>query len=219
MSTLQADKIKYQSASTRSRGVAQRGRCNRVPRTHLSVAFATCVVHQLCPRYRLDVSLEACTDSSSVRMAHCGFRAAFVWLCESKTIEDHGLYHATVVSRCTSKAMSSPIAVLRDVLSVKALSKIYSRLCTLNRLSSRVQRADPGFEYICATYSRGMAHNMISNRVGACTSTRIKLVGRTVPCKHTSTEEHPKQKNGAINSHTSGLSTSTLFSDRAFSVP
>ena len=54
MSTLQAEKITYQSVGTRSRGIAQRGRCNRVPRTHLSVAFATCVVHQLRLRYRLD---------------------------------------------------------------------------------------------------------------------------------------------------------------------
>ena len=36
-------------------GVAPRGRCNRVPRTHLSAAFASCVVQQLRPRYRLDV--------------------------------------------------------------------------------------------------------------------------------------------------------------------
>ena len=41
-----------------------------------------------------------------------------MWLCKSETIEDHVLYHATVVSRCTSKAMSLPAAVLRDVLCV-----------------------------------------------------------------------------------------------------
>ena len=62
----------------------------------------------------------ACTDSS-VCMARCGLRAAFVWLCESEAVEDHVLDHATVVSRCTSKATSLPAAVLRDVLWVIAL--------------------------------------------------------------------------------------------------
>ena len=58
----------------------------------------------------------ACTDSS-VCMARCGLRAAFVWLCKSETIEDHVLYHATVVvSRCTSKAMSLHAADLRDIV-------------------------------------------------------------------------------------------------------
>ena len=60
--------------------------------------------------------LEAdCTDSSAC-MARCGLGAAFVWLCKFETIEDHVLYHATVVSKCTSKAMSLPAAVLRDVV-------------------------------------------------------------------------------------------------------
>ena len=57
---------------------------------------------------------------SAVCMARCGLRAALVWLCKSETIEDHVLYHATVVSRCTSKAMSLPAAILRDVLWVTA---------------------------------------------------------------------------------------------------
>ena len=30
-----------------------------------------------------------------------GLRAAFVWLCKPQTIEDHVLYPATIVSRCT----------------------------------------------------------------------------------------------------------------------
>ena len=30
-----------------------------------------------------------------------GLRAAFVGLCKPQTIEDHVLYHVTVVSRCT----------------------------------------------------------------------------------------------------------------------
>ena len=34
-------------------------------------------------------------------MVNCGLRAAFVWLCKPQTIEDHVLYHAAVVSRCT----------------------------------------------------------------------------------------------------------------------
>ena len=46
MSTLQAEKKIYQSVGTRSR-VVPRGGCDRVPRTHLYVAFATCVVQQL----------------------------------------------------------------------------------------------------------------------------------------------------------------------------
>ena len=54
--------------------------------------------------------------AQSVCMARCGLRAAFVWLCKSKTIEDHVLYHATVVSRCTSKIIGLPPGVLRDVL-------------------------------------------------------------------------------------------------------
>ena len=64
----------------------------------------------------------ACTDRS-ICMARCGIRAAFVLLCKSKTIDDHVLYHATVVSNCTGKAMSLPAAVLRDELWVTALSK------------------------------------------------------------------------------------------------
>ena len=70
----------------------------------------------------------ACTDST-VCMARCGLRAAFVWLCKSETVKDRMLYHATVVSRCASKAMNLPAAVLRHVLWVTALSKSYSRLC------------------------------------------------------------------------------------------
>ena len=62
-------------------------------------------------------------------MARFGLRAAFVWMRKPETIEDHGLYHATVVSRCTSKAMSIPAAVLGDVLWVAALSKSFSRRC------------------------------------------------------------------------------------------
>ena len=39
---------------------------------------------------------------STVCMARGGMLAAFVWLGKPKTIEDHVLYHATVVSsRCT----------------------------------------------------------------------------------------------------------------------
>ena len=34
-------------------------------------------------------------------MVNCGLRAAFVWLCKPQTVEDHVLYHAAVVSRCT----------------------------------------------------------------------------------------------------------------------
>ena len=37
----------------------------------------------------------------AVCMVNCGLRAAFVWLCKPQTIEDHVLYHAAVVSRCT----------------------------------------------------------------------------------------------------------------------
>ena len=52
-----------------------------------------------------------------------------MWLCKSETIKDPVLCHATVVSRCASKAMSLPAAaaaVLHDVLLwVIALSKAY----------------------------------------------------------------------------------------------
>ena len=40
---------------------------------------------------------------STVFTARYGLRAAFVWLCKPQTFEDHVLYHATVVSRCTRK--------------------------------------------------------------------------------------------------------------------
>ena len=46
-------------------------------------------------------------------MARCGLRDAFVvWLCKSETIEDHVLYYAKVVSRCTRQAMGLYAAVL-----------------------------------------------------------------------------------------------------------
>ena len=62
-------------------------------------------------------------------MARSGLRDAFVvWLCKSETIEDHVLYYAKVVSRCTRYAMGLYAAVLGDVLLV-TLSKTYSRLC------------------------------------------------------------------------------------------
>ena len=63
-------------------------------------------------RTRLDL-LRYCTDRS-VCIVRCGLRASFVWLWKSETIEDHLLYHATVVRKCTSKAMSLLVAVLRD---------------------------------------------------------------------------------------------------------
>ena len=59
---------------------------------------------------------------STVCMARSGLRDAFVWSFKSETIEDHVLYHATVVSRCLR------VAVLRDVLLVTTLSKTHSRL-------------------------------------------------------------------------------------------
>ena len=127
MSTLQADNKKYQSVGTRSRGCSTWKMQSSPENTY--VAFAACVVQQ-CYVLGTDYTLleVACTDSS-VRRARCGLRAAFVWLCKSETIENHVLYHASVVSRCTSKAVSLPAAVLRDVLWLTALSKTYSRLC------------------------------------------------------------------------------------------
>ena len=91
-----------------------------------SVAFAICIVQQLRSRYRLYVvggrlHSTVCMHST-VSMARCGLRDAFVWLCKSETVEDHVLYYATVVSRCTSQAMSLHAAVLRDVLLVKTVT-------------------------------------------------------------------------------------------------
>ena len=60
------------------------------------VAFAACVVQQLRPRYRLLDVVGGRLHNSTVCMARCGLRAAFVWLCKPQTIEDHVLYHATV---------------------------------------------------------------------------------------------------------------------------
>ena len=58
---------------------------------------------------------------STVCMAPCDLRTAFVWLCKSETIEHHVPYHATIVSRSTSKAMGLPAAALRAVVWVTAL--------------------------------------------------------------------------------------------------
>ena len=67
---------------------------------HTSVAFAMCIVQQLRSWYTLYVIRGRL--HSTVCMARCGLRDAFVWLSKFETIEDHVLYHATVVSRCTS---------------------------------------------------------------------------------------------------------------------
>ena len=56
-----------------------------------------------------------------------------------------------------------------------------------------------------------MGQDVIFNRVEFAT-TQTQLAGRTVPCKHTSTEEHPTQKNGAITPM-----SASIFS--VFSVP
>ena len=60
----------------------------------------------------------------------------------------------------------------------------------------------------------GAGHDLRS--CGACTTTRMQLAGRTVPCKHT--EKHRTQKNRAVNSQTSGLTVS-IFLDYVFYVP
>ena len=67
---------------------------------NISVAFAMCAVHRLCPRYRLDAV--GGRLHSTVCMARCGLPTAFVWLCKSETIKDYVLYHATAVSSRTS---------------------------------------------------------------------------------------------------------------------
>ena len=129
-----------------------------------SVAFATYAVQQLRPQYILGIV--GGRLHSTVCLAGCGLRAAFVWLCKSETMED--LYHATVVSRCTSKAISLPAAVLRDVLRLTALSRTYKRLC-INWTGSPIEynMQTPiflGFDYICVAYNRGMAQDMIFDR-------------------------------------------------------
>ena len=110
----------------------------------------TSSVHIIC-------LLEATCLDSTVCMARCGLRAEFMWLCKSETIEDHVLYNVTVVSRCTSKAMSLPAAILRDALWVTASSKTYRRLCihsTYSPIEYNVQtRRFLGFGNICATYT------------------------------------------------------------------
>ena len=93
----------------------------------MSVTFATCFVQQLRPRYRFFIV--GGHLQHTVCMARCGLRAAFVWMHKPETIEDHVLYHATVVSKYTSKAMSIPAAVLGDVLWVAALFQSFSRRC------------------------------------------------------------------------------------------
>ena len=60
-----------------------------------------CVVQQLRSRYRILDAVGGRLHSSTVCMARCGLRAAFVWLCKPQTVEDHVRYHATIVSRCT----------------------------------------------------------------------------------------------------------------------
>ena len=90
-----------------------------------SVAFAMCIVQQSRSRYRLYVVRGRL--HSTVCMARCGLRDTFVvWLCKSETIEDHVLYYAKVVSRCTCRQwayMPQSLALL------VTLSKTYSRLC------------------------------------------------------------------------------------------
>ena len=72
-----------------------------VAREHICIAFAMCIVQQSRSRYRLYV-LRGRLHSSTVCMARSDLRDAFVvWLCKSETIEDHVLYYAKVVSRCT----------------------------------------------------------------------------------------------------------------------
>ena len=56
-----------------------------VAREHISVAFAMCIVQQLRFRYILYVVRGSL--HSTVCMARCGVRDAFVWLCKSETIE------------------------------------------------------------------------------------------------------------------------------------
>ena len=51
------------------------------------VAFATCIVQQLRPRYIL-LDVVGGHLHSSVCMVRCGLPAAFVWLCKPETIED-----------------------------------------------------------------------------------------------------------------------------------
>ena len=103
ISTPQAKNKKYQSVGIRS-SVTRRERRSRVPRKYLYVAFAACVVQQLRPRYRLLDAVGGRLHSSTVCMALSGLRAAFVWLCKLQTIENHVLYHATIVSRCKGNA-------------------------------------------------------------------------------------------------------------------
>ena len=65
-----------------------------------SVAFAMCIVQQSRSRYILYVVRGRL--HSTVCMARSGLRDEFVVrLCKSETIEDHMLYYAKVVSRCT----------------------------------------------------------------------------------------------------------------------
>ena len=139
-------RIKYQSVGTRSRGCStwKMQSCNRVPRTHLCSLCNVCHTAVVLGTYYMLLEA-ACTDSY-VCMTRCSPRAAFVWSSKSETMEDHVLYHATVVRRCTSKAiMSLPAAVLRYVSWVTALniiSNIQQTVYSLDRPSSRVQRAD-----------------------------------------------------------------------------
>ena len=93
MLTLQAENKKCQSVGTRSTWKMQSWLENT------SVAFAMCIVQQLRSRYRLYAVRGRL--HSTVYMARCGLRDAFVWLWKSETIEDHVLYNATVVNTCT----------------------------------------------------------------------------------------------------------------------
>ena len=96
--TPQAENKKYQAVGTRSGGCSTWKMQSWLENT--TVAFAMCILLQLRSRYRLYVVRGRL--HSTVCMARCGLRDAFVWLCKSETMEDHVLYYATVVSRCTS---------------------------------------------------------------------------------------------------------------------
>ena len=84
---------------------------------NISVAFVTCVVQQLRPRYRLLMLLEAaCTVLFAWHVAAFELQS-----CGCASPRDHVLYHATVVSRCTRKSMNLPAAaIFRYVLWAKA---------------------------------------------------------------------------------------------------
>ena len=120
-------------------------------------------------------------------MARCGLRDAFVWLCKSETIEDHVLYYATVISRCTSQAMSLENASVAFAMCiVQQLRSRYRLYVVRGRLHSTVCMARCGlrnvFVWLCKSETME-DHVLYVHKPGnepTCGSSSRRVVGENI---------------------------------------